>query len=94
VIAGIVAAIVIAFDAWLVIHHRHTTTPVAPKPLPTYVLLPVDAPPPSVPPPSTPPTSDAAPPRATVAEDAGSASATPTSHRHRHRHHRHSTTPQ
>jgi hypothetical protein len=95
VIAGVVAAIVLMFDAWLLSHHRPATKPaaVAPSaaatPLPKYMLVPLDSPPPAAAPPSTTPA--AAPTKMVVAEESGSATSAPTTRKHHHSHHRHST---
>jgi hypothetical protein len=94
VIAGAVAAIVLTFDAWLILHHRQPAKPPAvvvsaPAPLPTYMVLPVGSPPPAVAAPSPPPPV-AVPPKIVVAET-GPVTPAPAQHRHRHGHHRHST---
>ena len=93
VIAGIVAATVLAFDAWLITHHRPPPRPSAAPPsapsnaLPTYRLLPLGTPPPPDPAPSKMPA--AVPSNLAVVEEAAPQTVAPTPHRHRRGHHRH-----
>ena len=83
-VAGIVAAVVLAFDASLfVLRPRHELRPPAvaatPEPLPKYMLVPLDAPPlPAPAPPTTTAVATALPDRPVLAVRS-----------HRHSHHRH-----
>ena len=93
VTAGIVAAIVLAFDAWLITHHRPPPGPSVAPPsapsnaLPAYSLLPLGTPPPPDPAQSKMPA--AVPSNLAVVDEAAPGTVAPTPHRHRHGHHRH-----
>jgi len=96
VIAGIVAAVAVAFDASLFLFHprremRPAAVIAAPEPMPKYMLVPLDAPP--LP---APPLPAAAPPAAEPATTTAVATATQDRpvlavRAHRHSHHRHAS---
>ena len=97
IVAGIVAAVVLAFDASLFVFHQNRATrpaaaPAAPEPLPRYMLVPLDSPPPAAT--GSPTAAPAiAPTPATTPVVATAIPATPpiAIREHRHSHHRHAS---
>lgn len=85
VVAGMIAAVVLSFDASLFVFHprrgmRAASPPAAPDPMPRYMILPLGTPAPA-PAPTT---------IAALAEVLPAATASPV-HGHRHSHHRHAS---
>jgi hypothetical protein len=93
VVAGLVAAVVLAFDASLVLFHPRRETPppaviAAPDPMPKYMLVPLDAPPP---PAAAEPAVAPAPPTTTVVATATTERPVLAVRSHRRSRHRHAS---
>jgi hypothetical protein len=95
-VAAVVAAIVLAFDASLFVLHqrrevRPPAAPAAPEPLPRYMLLPLAPTAPTSTPTPTPPPLPAPATTAVVAAVVPTPTATTLVRSHRHSHHRHAS---